>query len=139
MPARTRAFYRAMTANPTSTWKSPAGQLPGATIDFVIGTPSFLVDGITNSIEYMIENNIADIMSISYGGCEAEEGTGGNAFNDQIFEQGAAQGISVFVASGDNGPAGCDDSNDQTTKSWATLRAAEASTWYSVAVGGTEF
>ena len=40
------------------------------------------------------------------------EGAGGNEFNNQAFEQAAAQGISVFIASGDNGPAGCDDQND---------------------------
>ncbi len=80
------------------------GYAPGAQVYFVIGTPTFLVDGITNSIEYIVENNLADIMSISYGSCEAVEGTGGNEFNLQAFEQAAAQGISVFVAAGDNGP-----------------------------------
>jgi hypothetical protein len=115
------------------------GAAPGATIDFVIGTPTFLVDGITNSTEYIIENNIADIMSVSYGDCEANEGAGGNAFNSQIFEQAAAQGISVFIASGDNGPAGCDDQSTQTYEVLGYAAPAEGSTWYTVAVGGTEF
>ncbi|MGA2690232.1 MAG: protease pro-enzyme activation domain-containing protein [Candidatus Korobacteraceae bacterium] len=57
------------------------GVAPNATVKFVIGTPTFLVDGITNSIEYIVENNLADIMSISYGSCEEVEGAGGNAFN----------------------------------------------------------
>ena len=43
------------------------GIAPNAQVYFVIGTPTFLVDGITNSIEYIVENNLADIMSISYG------------------------------------------------------------------------
>ncbi|MGB9235436.1 MAG: Ig-like domain repeat protein, partial [Terriglobales bacterium] len=115
------------------------GAAPGATVDFVIGTPTFLVDGITNSTEYIIENNIADIMSVSYGDCEANEGAGGNAFNSELFEQGAAQGISIFIASGDNGPAGCDDQGSQTYEVLGYAAPAEASTWYSVAVGGTEF
>ncbi len=111
---------------------------PNATVDFVIGTPTFLVDGITNSIQYIVENNLADVMSISYGDCELNEGTGGNEFNNQAFEQAAAQGISVFIAAGDNGGAGCDDQND----SYEVLGYAapgEGSTPYSVAVGGTEF
>ncbi|MGA9529050.1 MAG: Ig-like domain repeat protein, partial [Terriglobales bacterium] len=114
------------------------GVAPGATIDFVIGTPSFLVDGITNSTEYIIEHNVADIMSVSYGDCEANEGSSGNAFNAQMFEQGAAQGISIFIAAGDNAAAGCDDQND----SWENLgyaTGAEASTPYSIGVGGTQF
>jgi hypothetical protein len=115
------------------------GIAPNATVKFVIGTPTFNVDGITNSIEYIVENNIADIMSISYGSCEEVEGVGGNAFNNAIFEQAAAQGISVFVASGDNGPAGCDLQGSQTYEVLGYATGSEASTPYSVAVGGTEF
>jgi len=115
------------------------GVAPNATVKFVIGTPTFLVDGITNSIEYIVENNIADIMSISYGSCEEVEGTGGNSFNNQIFEQAAAQGISVFVAAGDGGPAGCDLQGSQTYEVLGYATGAEASTPYSVSVGGTEF
>ena len=114
------------------------GVAPGATVDFVIGTPTFLVDGITNSTEYIIENNIADVMSVSYGDCEVNEGAGGNAFNSQMYEQAAAQGTSIFIAAGDNGPAECDDSND-SYEVLGYAAPAEASTWYSVAAGGSEF
>ncbi len=114
------------------------GIAPKAQVYFVIGTPTFLVDGITNSIEYIVENNLADIMSISYGDCESNEGAGGNEFNLQAFEQAAAQGISVFVADGDNGPAECDDSND-SYEVLGYAAAAEASTPYVVSAGGSEF
>jgi hypothetical protein len=113
------------------------GIAPNAKVYFVIGTPTFLVDGITNSIQYIVENNTADIMSISYGSCEAVEGTGGVAFTTQAFEQAAAQGISVFVAAGDNGPAQCDNSNDNfETGGYAV--GSESATPYNVSVGGTE-
>jgi Pro-kumamolisin, activation domain/Bacterial Ig-like domain (group 3) len=113
------------------------GYAPNAHVDFVIGTPTFLVDGITNSFEYIVENNLADIVSSSYGNCELNEGTGGNAFNNQAFEQAAAQGMSVFIAAGDNGPAECDDQND-SLEVLGYAAGAESSTPYSVAVGGTE-
>ena len=113
------------------------GIAPLAQVYFVIGTPTFLVDGITNSIEYIVENNVADIISISYGSCEAIEGTGGNEFNLQAFEQAAAQGMSVFVASGDNGPAGCDNQGSQTYEVLGYATGGEASTPYSVSVGGS--
>ena len=93
------------------------GVAPNATVKFVIGTPTFNVDGITNSIEYIVENNVADIMSLSYGSCEEVEGAGGNLFNSEVFEQAAAQGISVFVAAGDGGPAGCDQSGKSNLRS----------------------
>jgi hypothetical protein len=114
------------------------GIAPNAKMYFVIGTPTFLVDGITNSVQYIVENNLADIMSISYGSCEGVEGVGGNEFNNQAFEQAAAQGISVFIASGDNGPAECDDQND-TWENLGYASGAESSTPYSIGVGGTEF
>ncbi len=113
------------------------GIAPNAQVYFVIGTPTFFVDGITNSIEYIVENNTADIMSISYGSCESAEGAGGNAFNNQAFEQAAAQGISIFVAAGDNGPAECDNQND----SWEVYgysTGGESSTPYNVSVGGSQ-
>jgi hypothetical protein len=115
------------------------GVAPNATIKFVIGTPTFNVDGITNSIEYIVENNVADILSLSYGSCEEVEGAGGNLFNSEVFEQAAAQGISVFVAAGDGGPAGCDLQGSQTYEVLGYATGAEASTPYSVSVGGTEF
>jgi hypothetical protein len=115
------------------------GVAPNATVDFVIGTPTFLVDGITNSYEYLIENNLTDIISSSYGDCESNEGAGGNLFNAQLFEQGAAQGISIFIAEGDNGPAGCDAQGSQTYEVLGYASGAEEATWYSVGVGGTEF
>ena len=112
MRGRTTASIPATMANRILTWKSRAAWRPMRTVDFVIGTPTFLVDGITNSFEYIIENNLADIISSSYGDCEGNEGVGGNEFNAQAFEQAAAQGISIFIADGDNGPAECDDQND---------------------------
>ena len=112
------------------------GIAPKAKVYFVIGTPTFFVDGITNSIQYIVENNLADIISISYGECEADEGVGGNAFNSQVFEQAAAQGMSTFIAAGDNGPAECDDQND-TYENLGYSTGAESSTPYTVSVGGT--
>jgi len=113
------------------------GMAPNAHVDFVIGTPTFLVDGITNSVEYIVENNLADIVSISYGDCELNEGVGGNEFNAQAFEQAAAQGITTFIAAGDNGPAECDDQND-SLEVLGYAAPAEGSTPYVTTAGGTQ-
>ena len=50
------------------------------------------------------------IMSLSYIGCEAAEGPGGNAYINSLWQQAAGEGVSVFVAAGDSGAAGCDPS-----------------------------
>lgn len=123
-------------------WSGAAA--PGATIKFVVSeSPSSrtqLTDGVDLSAVYIVDNNIAPIMSASFGQCESALGTGGNAFYNLLWQQAAAQGITVAVSTGDNGSAGCDPA--RATPNVATQGIAIsgiASTPYNVAVGGTDF
>jgi len=82
------------------------------------------------------------VVSVSYGVCEAANGTGGNALFYNTYQQAATQGISVFGASGDEGPSSC--SNDFTTiGAEYDVTSLGVSGWtetpYNVAVGGTDF
>jgi subtilase family serine protease len=77
------------------------------------------------------------IMSISYGECEAENGSAANASYVKAYQQAAAEGISVFVSAGDEGAASCDADEDFATHGIAV--SGFASTPYNVAVGGTDF
>jgi subtilase family serine protease len=108
-----------------------------ATIKFVVSKSTNSTDGIDLSAQYIVENNLAPVMSVSFGDCEAQMGTTENAFYNNLWMQAATQGISVFVASGDSGAAGC-SSADATTGSGLGVNGL-ASTPYNVAVGGTEF
>jgi subtilase family serine protease len=81
------------------------------------------------------------IISVSYGQCEIELGPVGNAYVNSLWQQAAIEGVSVFVAAGDGGPAGCDNF-DLPTPNWATVGIAAsgfASTPYNIATGGTDF
>jgi uncharacterized protein (TIGR03437 family) len=51
-----------------------------------------------------IDQNLAPVMSQSYGTCEPETGVGNRA----MAQQANAQGITWMVSSGDSGGAGCD-------------------------------
>jgi len=62
---------------------------------------------------YIVDHNLAPIMSESYGQCEFNMGATGNQFYNNLWQQAAAQGITAFVSSGDNGSAGCDFELDQ--------------------------
>jgi subtilase family serine protease len=77
------------------------------------------------------------IVSISYGQCETVNGAAANQAYYSAYQQAVAEGVSVFVASGDSGAAGCDNSVAQATHGIGVN--AFASTPYNVAVGGTDF
>jgi hypothetical protein len=114
---------------------------PKATIKLVIseGTSTAATAGIDLSALYIIDNNIAGVMSESYGSCEAGLGTTGNAFYNALWEQAAAQGITVLVSSGDNGSAACDDPNASDFAINGLAVSGLASTPFNMAVGGTDF
>src|ERR1700760_2490474 len=51
------------------------------------------------------QRNRPAIVSLSYSQPESEQGASGNLFVYQLYQQAAAQGISVFVSTGDSGAA----------------------------------
>jgi subtilase family serine protease len=77
------------------------------------------------------------IISVSYGECEAENGLTANAATNSATQQAVAEGISVFVAAGDEGAASCDAGFSAATHGIGV--SASAATPYNVAVGGTDF
>lgn len=111
---------------------------PGATIDFVTSAPTETTAGIFLSATYIVDNNLAGIMSESFGACEQLIGTL-NQFHNSLWEQAAAQGITVMVSSGDGGSAGCDNFDTAQTATHGLGVSGFASTPFNVAVGGTDF
>src|SRR5579875_7562 len=113
----------------------------GATIDFVVSQSTETTDGVDLSAIYIVDNNLAPVMSESFGQCELGIGTTGNQFISGLWQQAAAEGISVFVAAGDNGSAGCDFFQGNVPQASTKGLAVNglASTPYDVAVGGTDF
>ncbi|HEV8433655.1 MAG TPA: protease pro-enzyme activation domain-containing protein [Thermoanaerobaculia bacterium] len=110
---------------------------PNATIKFVISKSTSTTDGVDLSAQYIVNNNLAPVMSTSFGQCESSMGTTENTFYNNLWSQAATQGISSFVSSGDSGAAGCDGGSATT----GTGRAVSglASTPYNIAVGGSQF
>jgi subtilase family serine protease len=111
---------------------------PNATIKFVVSEEeqTDAVDAINSSAQFVIDNNIAPVMSVSFGLCEAQES---NALINAMWLQAAAEGITVSVSAGDNGSAGCDDPNSENSATLGIAISGTASTPYNVAVGGTDF
>jgi len=90
---------------------------------------------VNTSAQYAVDQNLAPVMTYSYGSCEPEV-----AMNQRgVAQQANAQGITWFVSSGDSGAATCDRNapTPQATKG-ATV-AFPASLPEVTAVGGTGF
>src|SRR5437879_1892070 len=86
---------------------------------------------------YIVNNNVAPVMSTSFGFCETASPST-SQFYASLWQQAATQGTSVIVASGDTGSACCDSPSAAPAKRGFSVNG-EASTPYNVAVGGTQF
>src|SRR5439155_10793033 len=111
---------------------------PNASIDFVVSETTETSLGVDLSALYIIDNNLAPVMSESYGFCELGLGTAGNQFYNSLWAQAAAQGITAILSSGDAGSAVCDQGFSQPAQ-FGLQVSGFSSTAFNVAVGGTDF
>jgi pseudomonalisin len=109
-----------------------------AAIKFVVSKSTNSSDGVDLSAQYIVNHNLAPVMSTSFGLCETSLGSAGNSFLNSLWQQAAAEGITVFVSSGDNGAAGCDSASASLATHGRGVNGL-CSTPYSICVGGTEF
>jgi hypothetical protein len=77
------------------------------------------------------------IVSISYGESESYLGASFNAYISSLYQQAVAEGVSVFVSSGDEGAASS-DADEAYAVNGITV-SGFTSTPYDVSVGGTDF
>ncbi len=110
------------------------GIAPGATIVVVSDTNA------ADAFQYIIEQNLGQVVSISFSACESDLGSDNSAI-DTLFSEAATQGETVLVASDDAGVAGCEQ-NLFTQGTLATTGFAVnglAASPHALAVGGTDF
>ncbi len=67
--------------------------------------------GVNDTYAKIVNDDQAKIVSISWGLCEASSGTAELQTLDNIFKQGALEGISFLAGSGDAGAYDCQDTN----------------------------
>lgn len=117
-------------------WATAAA--PGAAIVVAACSNTIATPGILIAIQNLVNGATPpQIISVSYGSCEAESGAAQNAAVNTIYQQAVAEGISVFVAAGDEGAASCDAGQANATHGIGVSNTA--STPYNVAVGGTDY
>src|ERR1019366_6311531 len=101
----------------------------GAQIVYVYGQSAY------NATQFAVDENLAPVLSLSFGGCEAYNQASFRA----VAQQANAQGITWLASSGDTGAAECDRSAviPQAAKGFAV--GFPASIPEITAVGGTQF
>jgi hypothetical protein len=112
---------------------------PGATLRLVyVGNAAN--QSVWDAIAYAVDQDLAPIISVSYGACEPALGASGHASLEAVLAQAAAQGQSVVVASGDAGSLDCHGQSGIGASAQQALAVDfPASSAYVTAVGGTEF
>jgi subtilase family serine protease len=137
-------------AAPDPTDNEPEGYLdaewsgamaPDATVDFVACGRQGVTSGADLAAAYIIQDPAhvrrISVLSTSYGDCEAQPQSEANQFYVTLWQQAAAEGITVVVASGDTGGDGCQYVGAYATDGISVVN--EASTPYNIAAGGTDF
>jgi hypothetical protein len=103
---------------------------PSASIIFV--NSSDVIDG---SLTYAIDQNLAPIITDSYGECEPDVGQADLVYYETTLQMAAAEGITVIAAAGDSGATDCDAGVAQD----GVAIDFPGDSPYVTAVGGTEF
>ncbi|MFJ7148023.1 protease pro-enzyme activation domain-containing protein [Streptomyces sp. NPDC100445] len=101
---------------------------PAADVTYV-GAASCYDEDLLDSLDKVVDNHLADIVSNSWGDIEANQTPDLAAAYDQVFQLGAVQGIGFYFSSGDDG--------DQAAKSGAKQVDTPANSAWVTAVGGT--
>ena len=139
-------------APPDPAYNSPEGYVdaewagaaaPDATIDFVTCGDAGVTSGTDLAATYIVQNaelaGRIGVLSSSYGFCEKNPISETDAFYVKLWQQAAAEGITVIVAAGDAGSAECDEFTNVPYAVQGAWVSAEASTPYNIAAGGTDF
>jgi subtilase family serine protease len=109
---------------------------PKASIIFVTvgNNPNF---NVFDALDYAIQQNLAPVISISYGNCEANLGKSFVLTMQQWAQHANAQGQTISGPSGDDGAADCDFNVTSATHGFAV--DVPASIPEVTGIGGTEF
>lgn len=112
---------------------------PGATITLYTSAGTSVQSGLYLAAIRAVDDDVASVLSTSYGTCEQYLGSAGNQFWNALWEQAATQGQTSFVSAGDGGPAGCDNFNSFQPAQFGIAMNGFSSTPWNVSVGGTDF
>ncbi len=93
--------------------------------------------GVFTSAQYAIDNDLAPVISMSYGLCESQTGASNIAPFEIELQKANTEGITFFASSGDTGAAACDYGHNVASLGLAVNYPASSPEV--TGVGGNEF
>jgi subtilase family serine protease len=115
------------------------GTAPGVSADLVIGDGPNALDALYAAASYAVNTLQDPVITASFGACEGDLEPGTVNTISSLWSTAAANGISVFVAAGDSGAAGCDAHDVQAPATQSLSTNGLCTSQYDTCVGGTEF
>jgi subtilase family serine protease len=94
--------------------------------------------GVFTSAQYAIDNNLAPVISMSYGGCEPLNGQSSANQIRTVIQQANTAGITFMASAGDTGAAACDAGKKPPATGGLEVNLP-ASVPETTALGGSEF
>ncbi len=114
---------------------------PNASLYYYTSATTDYDTGLNFALGRAVEDNQIQVLVVGYQACESTVGkqTGETLLINQIYEQAAAQGITVVAAAGNSGPAGCEVPGTAAKATTGFAVNQYASSPFVTAVGGTDF
>src|SRR5581483_9966763 len=121
LPARTTSNFTVTTVPSTGTLVVTNGDIGEADLDlewteaiaknaniiFVSADRNSNVN-VWDALKYAVDNNVAPVISMSYGSCEASNGKTFALSIQQLAQEAGTQGQTIVAAAGDSGSTDCD-------------------------------
>ena len=116
-----------------ASWAGAAA--PGAQILLAPAATTTATDGVDLSLAAIVDQDLANVIAVGYSACEASLSLTHQAFYFALYEQAAAEGITVIAAAGDGGAAACTPAGGTVPVNTGLAVNALASTPWNTVVG----
>ena len=116
-----------------ASWAGAAA--PGAQILLAPAATTNATDGVDLSLAAIVDQDLANVIAVGYTACEAALSPAHQAFYSALYQQAAAEGITVIAAAGDGGAAACTPAGGTVPVNTGLAVNALASTPWNTAVG----
>jgi len=137
VPATGTATHKASEVEADLDLEWSGGIAPSAHIIYVVAGPT-ASGGAFDALQYAVDQNIAPVISNSFGLCEPSEGSNNAKIVQSWAQQAIAHGQTITSASGDSGAADC-ESSTATTATHGLAVDVPASVPEITGIGGTQF